>query len=460
MPWTRRSPAMPAGSRSSSRPTASSPSRDNGRGIPVDPHPKFKDKSALEVILTTLHSGGKFGGKVYQTSGGLHGVGLSVVNALADKLEVEVARDKQLYPPELCPRQAGLQAEARRRCQPARHQRSASMPIPRSSARRRTSSRRGSTAWRAPRPISSAASRSAGAAIPALIGKDEETPAEAVLHFPGGLGDFLAASLDGRQTVTATPFAGEAELAGRARAALEWAIAWPADGEGFLNSYCNTVPTPEGGTHEAGLRSGLTRSPQGLWRADRQPQGGPDHRRGRLRRGGDDALALHPRAAVPGPDQGEARQRRGGAAGRGDDQGSFRPLAAGRYGARQRSARPRHRAGRGAAAPQAGQGAGAQDRDPQAAPARQARRLHPQQRRRHRALPGRGRFRRRLGQAGARARDPGGAAAARQDPQRRQRLDRQAGPEPGADRSDPGAGLRHPRQVRGRASCATSASSS
>src|SRR4029077_6558598 len=94
---------------------------------------------------------------------------------------------------------------------------------------------------------------------PALIGKSEETPAEAMLHFPGGLGDFLAASLEGRPTVTSTPFAGEAKLPDD-QGRLEWAIAWPADGEGFLNSYCNTVPTPEGGTHEAGLRSGLTRS--------------------------------------------------------------------------------------------------------------------------------------------------------------------------------------------------------
>jgi topoisomerase-4 subunit B len=232
--------------------------RDNGRGIPVDPHPKFKDKSALEVILTTLHSGGKFSAKVYQTSGGLHGVGLSVVNALADQLDVDVARDKQLF----------LQSYARgkptgklkkggavnrrgttvrfhadpsvfgtdARFQPARLYRM---------ARSKAYLFRGvEIRWRC---------------TPGLIGKGEETPAEAVLHFPGGLGDFLAASLTDRQTVTTTPFAGEAKLPEN-QGRLEWAIAWPADGEGFLNSYCNTIPTPEGGTHEAGLRSGLSRS--------------------------------------------------------------------------------------------------------------------------------------------------------------------------------------------------------
>src|SRR5690348_2928473 len=71
--------------------------RDNGRGIPVDPHPKYRNKSALEIILTTLHSGGKFNNKVYATSGGLHGVGVSVVNALSDELLVEVARDRQSW---------------------------------------------------------------------------------------------------------------------------------------------------------------------------------------------------------------------------------------------------------------------------------------------------------------------------------------------------------------------------
>jgi topoisomerase-4 subunit B len=232
--------------------------RDNGRGIPVDPHPKFKDKSALEVILTTLHSGGKFGGKVYQTSGGLHGVGLSVVNALADRLEVEVARDKQLF------------TQLYARGKPAGK-------LKRGGA----VNRRGTTVRFHPDPdIFGASARFHPARLyrmarskaylyrgveirwrcdPALIGKDEETPAEAALHFPGGLGDFLAATLSDRKTVTATSFVGEAGLPEH-QGRLEWAIAWPVDGEGFLNSYCNTVPTPEGGTHEAGLRNGLTRA--------------------------------------------------------------------------------------------------------------------------------------------------------------------------------------------------------
>ncbi|HEY2889871.1 MAG TPA: DNA topoisomerase IV subunit B [Dongiaceae bacterium] len=232
--------------------------RDNGRGIPIDPHPKFKDKSALEVILTTLHSGGKFSGKVYQTSGGLHGVGLSVVNALADKLDVEIARDKQLY------------TQSYARGKPAGKLKKAG------SVNRRGTTIRfhadpdvfGKEARFQPARLYRMARSKAylfrGVEIrwhctPTLIAKGDDTPAEAVLHFPGGLGDFLAASLAERQTVTATPFAGEATLPEK-QGRLEWAIAWPVDGDGFLNSYCNTVPTPEGGTHEAGLRSGLSRS--------------------------------------------------------------------------------------------------------------------------------------------------------------------------------------------------------
>jgi len=233
--------------------------RDNGRGIPVEPHPKFKDKSALQVILTTLHSGGKFGGKAYVTSGGLHGVGLSVVNALADHLSVETVRDRQLY----------VQAYARGK--PASKLRKQG-----AAAKRRGTAVRfhpdpeifpAGTAFRPERMYRMARSKAylfRGVEIrwscdPKLIGAGDATPARETLHFPGGLLDFLTASLEGRDTVTATPFFGEAAFPdGRGR--VEWAMSWPADGDGFLNSYCNTIPTPEGGTHEAGLRAGLARS--------------------------------------------------------------------------------------------------------------------------------------------------------------------------------------------------------
>jgi topoisomerase IV subunit B len=233
--------------------------RDNGRGIPVDPHPKFKSQSALEVILTTLHSGGKFGGKVYDTSGGLHGVGLSVVNALADQLTVEVARDRKLH----------VQDYARGK------------PVSRLRAEGAAPNRRGTTIRFHPDPqifgrnpafdpkrlyrmVRSKAYLFRGVELrwscnASLLPEDGSVPARDTLHFPGGLLDFLNAELAGRPTVTQTPFFGEADFAEKS-GRVEWAIAWPADGEGFLNSYCNTIPTSEGGTHETGLRAGLLRS--------------------------------------------------------------------------------------------------------------------------------------------------------------------------------------------------------
>jgi topoisomerase-4 subunit B len=234
---------------------------DNGRGIPIDRHPKFKDKSALEVILTTLHSGGKFTNKVYQTSGGLHGVGLSVVNALSDRLTVEVAREKELW----------VQEYARGK------------PTGKLKKQGATQNRRGtvvtfhadpqifgkSAAFKPHRLYRMARSKAylfrgveiRWKCVPDLIADD--TPASATLHFPGGLEDFLAAQIDGQATATPTPFTGRVNL-GEGKGRVEWAITWPVDDvDGFLNSYCNTIPTPEGGTHEAGLRSGLTRSLKG-----------------------------------------------------------------------------------------------------------------------------------------------------------------------------------------------------
>jgi topoisomerase-4 subunit B len=230
--------------------------RDNGRGIPVDPHPRFPDKSALEVILTTLHSGGKFGGDAYRTAGGLHGVGVSVVNALSDALEVEVARDRRLWRQSYGrgrPRTALLEAG------PVHNRRGTSLrfhPDPEIF---------GGERFRPAVLYSMARSKAylfGGLEIrwscdPSLP-RPNQIPAEARLRFPGGLAEFLAASLEGRAMLTPRQFLGRVEFAAGGR--VEWAVAWPQDDEdAFGHSYCNTVPTPEGGTHEVGLRSALVR---------------------------------------------------------------------------------------------------------------------------------------------------------------------------------------------------------
>jgi len=234
--------------------------RDNGRGIPVDPHPRFPDKSALEIILTTLHAGGKFGGDAYRTAGGLHGVGVSVVNALSDALEVEVARDRRLW------RQSysrGTPQGALEDCGPVHNRRGTTLRFHPDPEIFGGLGFRPATLYRMAR---SKAYLFRGLEIrwscdPSLP-LPQGVPAEARLHFPGGLGDFLAASLDGRATLTPRPFVGQADLADGGK--VEWAVAWPEDEEaGFSHSYCNTIPTPEGGTHETGLRSALLRGIKG-----------------------------------------------------------------------------------------------------------------------------------------------------------------------------------------------------
>jgi topoisomerase IV subunit B len=231
---------------------------DNGRGIPVDPHPKFPEKSALEVIMTTLHSGGKFDGKVYETSGGLHGVGVSVVNALSESLEVEVARNQRLY------RQSfsrGVALGGLEEVGPVHNRRGTKLrfrPDPQifgEGARLQPG--------RLYRMARSKAYLFSGVEIrwacaPELLADADAAPERATLHFPGGLKEFLSTAIEGR-SLSAEIFAGSHAKAG-GHGGVEWAIAWTDDGDdGFSRSYCNTIPTPEGGTHELGLRTALLR---------------------------------------------------------------------------------------------------------------------------------------------------------------------------------------------------------
>ncbi len=227
---------------------------DNGRGIPVDAHPKFKTKSALEVIMTTLHSGGKFDGKAYNTSGGLHGVGVSVVNALAETMEVEVARGQQLYRMVFSRGAPQTKLEKLGSIMNRRGTRIRFRPDEAIFGK--------GAAFKPARLLKMARSKAylfGGVEIrwscaPEII--KDDTPAEAVFHFPGGLKDYLLATIEGQTLVTKDIFTGRVEKP-NGHGSVEWAVGWIADEDGFSSSYCNTIPTPEGGTHESGLRQAL-----------------------------------------------------------------------------------------------------------------------------------------------------------------------------------------------------------
>jgi topoisomerase-4 subunit B len=234
---------------------------DNGRGIPVDPHPKFPDKSALEVILTTLHSGGKFTDKAYATSGGLHGVGVSVVNALSTDTVVEVARNRELFRQTFS---CGLPTSKLEKLGAAPNRRGTSVAFtPDGSIFGDTQHFKPNRLYRLAR---SKAYLFAGVEIrwhcdPALIG--DGTPAEATFQFPGGLADHLREQIGTRECATAEFFSGKQNFPD-GQGLVEWAVAWPLWSEGSFSYYCNTIPTPDGGTHEAGLRAALTRGLRGF----------------------------------------------------------------------------------------------------------------------------------------------------------------------------------------------------
>jgi len=231
---------------------------DNGRGIPVDAHPKFPKKSALEVIMCTLHSGGKFDSKVYETSGGLHGVGVSVVNALSSRLEVEVARSQQLYRMAFERGHPVSKLESLGKINNRRGTRIRFKPDPEIFGAK--------VAFKPQRLFKMARSKAflfGGVEIrwrcdAELVRSLEGVPAEATFHFPGGLKDYLEAAIHADTLVHPDIFSGKSGRNG-AHGACEWAVAWTADADGFLSSYCNTVPTPDGGTHESGMRSALLR---------------------------------------------------------------------------------------------------------------------------------------------------------------------------------------------------------
>ena len=231
---------------------------DNGRGIPVDPHPKFKKKSALEVIMTTLHAGGKFNSKVYETSGGLHGVGVSVANALSETMEVEVARGQKLYRQTYTRGKPDRPVKSLGAVKNRRGTRVRFRPDPKIFGK--------GAAFRPARLFRMARSKAYlfrgveirwSCAKVALAG-DSDTPESAVFHFPGGLKDFLEDRIEGQTKVVNDIFADRIDRT-NGHGSVEWAIAWIASDDGFLSSYCNTVPTPDGGTHEAGLRAALTK---------------------------------------------------------------------------------------------------------------------------------------------------------------------------------------------------------
>ena len=369
--------------------------------------------------MTTLHSGGKFDSKVYETSGGLHGVGVSVVNALSERLEVEVARDQTLYRQVFARGLPQGKLETLGRVHNRRGTKVRFRPDPQIF---------GKEARFQPRRLFKMARSKAylfgGVEIrwncaPALVAGLENVPAEASFRFPNGLKDYLAKEIDGKELVADQVFAGKIEKPG-GHGSLEWAVAWMAAEDGFSSSYCNTIPTPDGGTHESGMRiallRGLREHAERVGQAKRMTAVTTDDvmatcasmlsvfiREPEFQGQTKDKLATVEAARIVETTVRDAF----------DHWLAASPQQANRlldWVIERADERLRRRQEKEVAR---------KTRDAQAAPARQARRLHQRRRRRLRAVHRRGRFGRRLGKAGPRPGDPGDPALARQDPQRR-----------------------------------------
>jgi topoisomerase-4 subunit B len=222
---------------------------DNGRGIPIDPHPRYPDRSALEVVMTMLHSGGKFNNHVYATSGGLHGVGVSVVNALSEYTDVTVARNGFQWHQRFSRGNAVAPLE---KGQAVRGNGTTIAFLPDSTIF-------GDRTFKPERIVEMCRAKAylnRGVVIGVHL---EERDERHEFHYPNGLQDYLQDITAGQEWVVERPFTASIDGFQEGTGKIEWSLAWTNTEETRIFSFCNTVPTPNGGTHETGLRAALAR---------------------------------------------------------------------------------------------------------------------------------------------------------------------------------------------------------
>ncbi len=228
---------------------------DNGRGIPIDPHPKQPNKSALEIIMTTLHAGGKFDNESYKTSGGLHGVGISVVNALSEHLKVQVVRDKNLYIQEY----------------------ELGKPVTKLEKKGSTKANDGTSITFKPdytifdptinfeaseiiEIIKTKAYLVGGLKINWQNNTDPDPELQSLsFYYPNGINDFVNEELDKKNLLIPNTFFGSSTTKSK-DGKVEWSLLWSAGDKNKLKSFCNTIPTIYGGTHETAFKSAILKS--------------------------------------------------------------------------------------------------------------------------------------------------------------------------------------------------------